>query len=141
MMDDRQNEARWVTRVVENQLRRAVKLGSFPERRSRVRVAIEPWKVAARHIEADSMPLEKQIAGRTEVDRDFCWRTGSEAASQHAVIDRAGRAVGMDVHQLRREVGLRRRRGDPQRDAERAGHLDVTFERSGGVDEDVLTRL
>src|SRR5690349_1015371 len=44
----------------------------------------------------------------------------------------------MNVHELRGEVGVACRRGDPQRDAKRPGDLEVTIERSRRVDEDVV---
>ena len=61
--------------------------------------------------------------------------------SKCTLLDVECTTVGIDVHELGGEVGVRRRRRDIQDDLQRAGHLNALFQHVGGVDEDVIPQL
>ena len=149
---DRQNQARRSLRVVKDGLLRAPKLGALAERRARIGIAIEPRKVAAGDLEreCDGPAANRLLVAPTSivissacpgVSRRRRVLLPAVARAKDAVGQRARRAVGKDVHELRREVGVGRGRRRPQPHLDRPGHFNRRRQRSGRVDQDVRTPL
>src|SRR5687767_9731783 len=64
---DRQNDAGWVSAVVQDGLLRLARLGSRAKGRAGVRIPIEAREVAARDLDAYAVPGQEYIPGRPDV--------------------------------------------------------------------------
>src|SRR5207253_2201436 len=65
---DRQDDARWVLRVVKDRLLRHPQLSGGVVVESGIQVAIETWEVAGGDVDADAMAAAEDVAGDLQVD-------------------------------------------------------------------------
>ncbi len=81
-----------------------------------IQIAIEAREVAAAHLDADSMTLEEDVAGRPHVDVVVVHRTGSEwlgfgggfaeTGAENAFGEVLRKPVGPHIDQFGGEVGI-----------------------------------
>src|SRR5579864_4512280 len=116
-----------------------------------VQAAVEAREVAARNLEPDAMPRRKIIAGRVQIDPQpvrFAWLHPDRLiealaipGAQDSVLEVEGGSVGIDVYQLRGEVGIARGRADKQHHFERPCDFHALRERRRRVNQNIGTAL
>ena len=106
---DRQHQARRPLSIVEDGLVRAPELCRLAEWTSGVGIAIEPRKVAARHVEPDAVAGHEDVARRADVDRDLARRVRRQQRRRRfaLAVARAQDAVGERRAPCRRETRRR----------------------------------
>ena len=130
----RQHDVRRPLGVVVDGLRRRPRLGRKAGLLAGVRVAIEAREVAGGDLDSHPVAGQEHVAGGDQVDAvavhgaglDQRWRDDRVAIprAHRAVGEVDRRAVGRDVDELRREVGVARIGGGPQHDLDRSGDLE-----------------
>jgi hypothetical protein len=122
-------------RVVKNCVRRydrsAREFDFFPG----IEIAIEAREITAGNLQAQRVPVEKDVARGPEIDGDFIdlpgvYQSGVLGGSMVAhAQDTFGEVlrepVGRDIDQLRGEVGIYRRGFDEEISGDRAGDFQV----------------
>ena len=134
-----QSQTRRASAIVENHLLRAEQFRVFTEGASRVRVSIEPRKVAAGHLQSYAMSGQNRllVAPKSMVSSTGCLGVSSAgrrsvaavAGAQDTVGQRSRCAIWKHVHELAGEVRVPGRGRDPQRERDRTGHLEIGRQR------------
>src|SRR5262249_37667953 len=110
---------------------------------SRVGIELPCWPLARGDVEPDSMTALENDADRPQLylkSIDLVWDEGFgmyERRTRHPLTYRPSTAIGQQIDQLRREIGVWRRGCDPQINLYRPGHLHITVEYIRGVNEHV----
>jgi len=147
----RQEDVRWMVGVVDDGLLGDAHLSRGSESRPGVGVAIELREMAARDLDADTVPSEERHRRPHHVDLESIdlapreRRRRGDALPIARAHDAFGHVVagpvGMHVHELGHEVGVGCVRRRVQHDFDRPGDFDLLRQWLRGVDEDVLAPL
>ena len=109
-----------------------------------IEVAVKPREVARADLETDPMPPPEDVTCRPQIDSkqirlsdlyQLGFTGGFPISGTNDSIEKVlGVAVRMNIDEFRRKVGVDRRRGRPQGQADRSRDLDRLFEWIRGID-------
>src|SRR6266571_9168089 len=116
-------------------------------------IAVPAREIAARDVQADTMPSLEDIARGPQIylilvgfagfdqRRRLSPREIAIASTDDTIRQVLGVSIRMDVYQPRHEISIGRARGRPKVYQDRTGHLDISLQHRGRIDQHVFTSL